>query len=209
MDLLSIFSEHELKIIDIKNLIWFDIQAEAWDWERGAKTVRKYYHVGSDPLTNRRITISYEYTFSHGKREIAGATRWIKFYETDGATVFLQKDITKAKNATDIQQLNKDIRERRIADLEDGASSLGQAGQDMIDALYGAYGNEIAEYKSNKINPMTFENAVRADKDSTDPAKAVINAVLNTMLPPEFGSIKLWQMLCYQFTGAYTWPIEP
>lgn len=199
MNIKEEFGRDELKTMDVKHLVWWNIHPLVWDWSRGAKTIRYYTVGGTEVVTDRRVKVEWSYTMDANNREVIAASRTIDFYENDGVTSFLNAAIPKPQNSKSLGELNQDIRKGRITDLVENAKVV-PGGQGLVDALYAWYGAELADY----IGPdgggvSSLETAL---VNETDPVRL---GTLGTGIP-EFGGLTVMQLLSFQLVGAYTWP---
>lgn len=176
----------EIEMIDITLL---GLHQAAWDYSRGARTVREYDH--SSVMFVDHV---YTYTMDAGNRNISTLSSTINWYSNDG-TIGLSKTIQKEMTIKALGQLNQEIRKGRMTDLRENAKAVA-GGQALIDALYGWYGTEIYSYE--EIGSLDFENAL---KDEADPVRL---GTLNTSIP-EFGGLGVMQLLSFQLIGAYSW----
>ncbi|MCP3684541.1 MAG: hypothetical protein GY861_17890 [bacterium] len=197
VDLLDIFSENELKTTNVKNLKWFGIHPTAWDYSRGAKTVRRYIDSTiPEDGSELRVAVEYSYVMDEGNRNIIDPIRTIKFYESDGLTVFMEQEISKPMTVKSLGELNQEVRAGRITDLVKNAEQL-PSGQTIVDSLYEWYGTEIDDYVGVH-GSLSFENALKAEAD------VARLAMLDTQIV-EFGGVSVMQLLAFQLVGNYAW----
>lgn len=176
----------------------YDIEQEAWDYSRGARTVREY-HVGG-VLYVRHV---YSYTMTNGNRDIATINHTFEWLNNDG-TVGASKPRVKKMTPKSLGEMNTEVREGRMTDLRENAKTLPgdpangiPSGQEIISMIYAWYGDLIADYEAT--GSMDLENALKGE---TDPARL---AVLNFSITA-FGGLTIMQLLAFQLVGAYTWP---
>lgn len=185
-DIIGDLDDEEIKRTNVTLL---DLEQEAWDYSRGARTERLYKNSSGDLVVKH----FYSYTMANGNRDLGSVTHTFEWYKNDN-TVGLSKVINKIMTVKSLGELNRIIRIGRMTDLRENARAIGRA--DIVDNIYSFYGQEIKDYED--YGSMSFETAVINEINGSR------RAVLDESIP-QFGSLTVEQLIAWQLVGAYSW----
>ena len=206
MNLLDIYSENELKIINVNHL---GLRKTDWNFKRGARTEQKY----SDPenLNIYNATEVYSNTWSQDGRRLIDFTRELQWLNDDNSLI-IKVDTTPIITAMMLEEIMESIWKRQVRYLVTAARELYNIAQPLpeplktqyetistgVNTILNHYSEQIAKYESHGL--PDFENSVNNETD------AEILALLELPVRPaddEFpNGLTAKESIIHQLTGV-------
>lgn len=173
MNLLDVYSENELKTINVNHL---GLKKRDWDSKRGARTEQKY----SDPedLNIPNAIEIYNNIWSDDGRRLLDFTRELQWLNDDGSLI-IKVDTTPLITAMMLEEIMESVWRRQVRYLVTAARELYNIAQTLpeplktqyetissgVNTILNHYSEQIAKYESHGL--PDFENSVNNETDPT------------------------------------------